>query len=532
MTQTGNLAAAEGNPNSNTQQSINRAALVVMTFFILSRLTGLAREVIIGAQFGASAELDVYLAAFRAPDILFQLIAGGALGSAFIPTFAQYWTNNDQQGAWLLLSRLLNLVTLVLVVMAAIIALFALPLVQWIIVPGFSYEKQLLTASLMRWMLLGTIVFGASGLIMGALNAVQHFLLPAAAPIFYNLAIILGAWLLAPTMGAYGLVVGTILGAVLHLAIQLPGLVQKRFEYNFDFTWRDPGVINVIRLMGPRALGLFTVQMQFLVNTILASGLPTGRISALNYAWILMLLPQGVFAQAIATATFPTFAAQVASGNREEMGHTFNHMFKTVLFLTIPAAVGLYVLRFPIIRLLERGEFTGDTTILVAYALQFYAIGLVAHSVLEIIVRAFYALHDTITPVVIGIGAMALNICLSIWWLNWLSYGGLALANSVATSLEAVLLLWLLQRKMADLHFANVLNSLLRIGVASLGMGLGTWFWLKWLEQTIQFSTLTNDRWFVAISSIFIALLIYGSLSLLTNRNQLIQTINIIRRNQ
>ncbi len=502
-----------------------------MVFFVLSRVTGLAREVIIGAQFGATAELDAYIAAFRAPDLLFQLIAGGALGSAFIPTFAQYWAKGDNGGAWLLLSRLLNLVTLILIIVALVISLFAFPLVQWIY-PLFPVEQQILTASLMRWMLLGTIVFGASGLIMGALNAVQHFLLPAIAPTFYNVAIILGAWFLAPTMGAYGLVVGAVAGAFLHLCIQIPGLIQKRYRYTFDLTWRDPGVINVARLMGPRALGLFAVQMQFLVNTILASGLAEGSISALNYAWLLMLLPQGIFAQAIATAAFPTFAAQVANDNRSEMWQTFGQMLRTVLFLTVPAAVGLYVLRFPIIRLLERGAFTAETTTLVAYALQFYAVGLVAHSVLEIIVRAFYSLHDTKTPVLIGIGAMVLNILLSIWWLDWLSYGGLALANSTATSLEALLLLWLLRKRMAGYQTIGIFGSALKTIIAALGMGLGVWAWQQWLSATVLLAPLSDNRWFAALSGITLALLIYGALSLLLNRNELLKTYNTIRRNQ
>ena len=208
-----------------------------------------------GALFGASAEYDAYQAAFRVPDLLFQLVAGGALGSAFIPTFSGYLSKDDQSGAWLLLSRVLNLVTVVLILLAGLAAVLALPLVQWTIAPGFTPEQQVLTANLMRWMLLGTIVFGASGLIMGALNAVQHFLLPAAAPILYNLAIILGALLLGPWIGVYGLAIGAAVGAVCHLLIQVPGLIRHKFRYSFDFTFRDPGVINVVRLMGPRGAG-------------------------------------------------------------------------------------------------------------------------------------------------------------------------------------------------------------------------------------------------------------------------------------
>lgn len=432
--------------------NIASAAALVMIFFVLSRITGLAREIIIGAQFGTGADLDAYLAAFRLPDLFFQVVAGGALGSAFIPTFAAYWVGGAQGGAWLLFSRVLNAITLLLVLLAALGALFALPLVRHLIAPGFSAEQQELTASLMRIMLAGSVVFGASGLIMGALNAVQHFLLPAAAPVVYNLAIIVGAAALGPLVGVYGLAAGVVVGSSLHLLVQVPALLRYGARYTPSLTLRDAGVREVVRLMGPRVLGLLFVQMHFLINTILASSLSGGSLSALNYAWLLMLLPQGIFAQAIATAAFPTFAAQIAAGQAGAMRATFGQTLRTVLFLVIPAAAGLYVLRVPLIRSLwERGLFDSGSTQLVAYALQFYALGLIAHAALEIIVRAFYALHDTATPVAVGIGAMVLNILLSLWLVGWLSFGGLALANSVATTLEMALLLWLLRRRLGGI---------------------------------------------------------------------------------
>ena len=319
-------------------RGIAGATLIVMLFFVLSRVTGLAREMIIGAQFGTGADLDAYLAAFRLPDLLFQLVAGGALGSAFIPTFATYWVRDDRAGAWLLFSRVLNLVTLILVLMAGLGAVFSPLLVEHVIAPGFSPEQQALTASLMRWMLLSTVIFGASGLVMAALNALQHFLLPAVAPVVYNVSIILGAWFLAPVIGVYGLVAGVIVGALGHLLVQIPGLVRQRAQYTFDWTVRDPGVYEVARLMAPRVLGLFFVQLHFLVNTILASGLSEGSLSSLNYAWLLMLLPLGVFAQAIATASFPTLSAQIAAGQSAAMRATFGQILRIVFFLTIPAA--------------------------------------------------------------------------------------------------------------------------------------------------------------------------------------------------
>ncbi len=458
------------------------AALVVMLFFVASRATGLAREMIIGAEFGTSADLDAYLAAFRVPDLLFQLVAGGALGSAFIPTFTAYWVKDDRPSAWLLFSRVLNLMTLLIVVLAGLAALFALPLVQHVIAPGFPPEQQALTANLMRWMMISTVIFGASGLVMGALNAMQHFLLPAAAPVVYNLAIILGARLLAPHIGIYGLAAGVMAGAVGHLLVQIPGLIRRRARYVFDWTVRDAGVYEVARLMGPRVLGLFFVQLHFLVNTILASGLSAGSLSALNYAWLLMLLPLGVFAQAIGTAAFPTLAAQIAAGQPAAMRATFSQLLRVIFFLTIPAAAGLYLLREPVIQLLfERGQFGAQSTQMVAYALQFYALGLTAHAAVEIAVRAFYALHDTWTPVAAGVAAMILNIGLSFLLVGRLSYGGLALANTTATTLEMAALLWLLRRKMGGLEGARLGSALVRSLAATAAMAAALRLWLSML---------------------------------------------------
>jgi len=439
---------SNGGVRALDSKAIASAATLVMMLFILSRGTGLLREMIIGARFGTAADLDAYLAAFRIPDLLFQLVAGGALGSAFIPTFAAAWTENSQQQAWLLFSRVLNLLTLFLVILCGLAMLFAEPLVAGLIAPGFSLEQQRLTASLMRWMLASTVVFGASGLIMGALNAVQHFLLPAVAPALYNCAIITGAWLLAPVVGIHGLVIGVAGGSVLHLLVQLPALLRQKVRYRFSFRIGDAQVREVARLMGPRVLGLLFVQLNFLVNTILASGLPDGSLSALNYAWLLMLLPQGIFAQAVATVAFPTFSAQVAAGNRSQLLVTLSGLLRLVLFLSIPAAFLLYVLDEPFIELLfQRGRFDVASTQAVAYALRFYALGLVAHAVVEIVVRVFYALHDTATPVVAGVATMALNILLSLALIGRLSFGGLALANSIATALEMLVLLILLARK-------------------------------------------------------------------------------------
>lgn len=467
--------------NDARRAQLARAATVVMVAYGISRVLGLGREMIIGNQFGTSRALDAYLAAFRIPDLIFQLIAGGALASAFIPTFTGYLTQGDERQAWRLASSVINIMFLVLTTCAAVAALFAPQVVARVVVPGFSPEDQALTVRLMRIMLMAPIIFGVSGVVMGILNSFQHFLLPALAPAIYNLSIIGGAILLAPSVGVYGLAVGVVVGAVLHLLIQVPELLRKGMVYQPLFDITHPGVREVGRLMVPRMLGLATVQINFLVNTYLASRLIGGSLAALNYAWMLMLLPQGIFAVAIATAAFPTFSGLAARGRLIELRGTVSETLRLTLYLVIPASVGLIVLSEPLVELLlQRGRFDPSSTMAVAWALQFYALGLCAHSALEIVTRAFYSMHDTSTPVVIGVCAMVLNITLSVLLIGPLLHGGLALANSVATVIETIVLLVILRGRLGGVDGYALLSSVGKTGVAAMVMGLGVSWYAAW----------------------------------------------------
>jgi putative peptidoglycan lipid II flippase len=512
------------------------AALLVMLFFVLSRLSGLLREMVIGARFGTAAEYDAYLAAFRIPDLLFQLAAGGALGSAFIPVFAAWWVKEEKREAWLLFSRMLNLIVLVLVMLSVMAAFFAEPIVRFVLAPGFTPAQQALTAALMRLMLAGTVIFGISGLVMAALNATQHFLAPAAAPVLYNGAIILAAATLAPAYGVHGLAIGVVLGALAHLLVQLPALWRKGWRPQPALSLSDPGVRKVGLLMGPRVLGLFFVQLHFLVNTILASGLDVGALSALNYAWLLMLLPQGVIAQGVATVVFPTFSALSASGQLDALRRTFERALRVIIFLVAPAAMLLFVLREPVIALLlERGAFDAQSTRLVAYALQFYLIGLLFHSMLEIIVRGFYALQDTWTPVSIGVLAMIGNIALSLALVGRLSFGGLALANSLATLVETCALLWLFGRRLpAGLDWRSLLVAAFKTLTAAALMGLAVWAWEHWLDTRFDahggIGSGIDPRWVLVSSTALLAAACYLLVHQLLRSEEWTLTTTLLRR--
>ena len=497
---------------ASDKAQIARAAGLVMALFVVSRALGLLREMVISHQFGTGGDLDAYLAAFRLPDILFQIVAGGALASAFIPTFATCWARGSEKGAWRLASAIINLVLVLTTALAILAALLAPWLVRTVVAPGFDPPRQVLTAELMRVMLITPAIFGVSGVIMGILNARRHFLLPALAPILYNLGIIAGAVILAPTMGVRGLAVGVVAGALGHLLVQVPGLVHHGMQYTPILGLRDPGVHEVGRLMLPRMVGLAAVQVNFLVNTILASGLVAGSLAALNYAWLLMLLPQGVFAQAVATAAFPTFSAQAAKGQRTALRSTLAATLRAVLYLAVPAAVGLIVLRVPLVQLVfERGAFTATSTQMVAWALALFALGLPAHSVVEITVRAFYAMHDTRTPVAVGIGAMGLNVVLSLAFirlfaaLGWLVLGGLALSNSLATTAEMVVLLAILRRRLQGLEGRRMAGSLARITFAAVAMGAAVGAVASFFEGA--------SVWLTAGVAVAAGVMVYGGVS-------------------
>jgi putative peptidoglycan lipid II flippase len=457
-----------------------RAASLVMVLFVISRALGLLREMVIAAQFGTSAEMDAYLAAFRIPDFLFYMVAGGALASAFIPTFSGYVAHKDMSGAWRLASATINWVVIILLVLGGIAAIVA-PWLVPTLYSDFSPAQSILTIELMRWMLIATVLFGVSGVVMGILNARQHFFLPALAPVIYNLAIIFGAWFLGPVWGVRGLTAGVVLGSAGHLLVQLPGLVwgKPRMRYQPVLTAYDGSLREVGQLMAPRVLGLAAVQINFLVTTILASTLVAGSLTALNYGWIIMLLPQGIIAQSVATALFPTLAALVAQGEQSEMRRVFGTTLRSLLFFTLPAAVGLIILAVPIVRmLLERGAFGAASTRATAWALAFFSLGLIGHAVVEISARAFYALKNTKTPVGVGILTMIVNIGLSFLFLHlfelvdWAPHGGLALANSIAVMLEMAILLVLLRRTMGGLGAPGLGRSVAKMSLAAAGMAL------------------------------------------------------------
>jgi putative peptidoglycan lipid II flippase len=514
---------------ASANKQIARAAGTVMLAFVLSNVVGLVRSILISRAFGTGYEYDAFVVASRYPDLIFNLIAGGALASAFIPTFTGFLERDDRASAWKLTSSIINLVTLVLALISILSAVFSTQIVQYL-APDFSPEKRQLTITLLRILLISPTVFGISGIIMGALNAHQKFLLPALASTMLWVGYIIGLLFFVPSMGIYGLAWGAVIGAFLHIGIQLPGLLRlQAWRFNWTFGWDIPAVKKVLILMGPRLLGVAVVQLNFIVNVIIASGQPEGSASSLTYAFQIMTMPEVAIAQAIAIAALPTFSAQIARGELKQMRHSLASTLRSVLLLSLPATMGLILLRDPIITMLfQRGQFNNNSTTMVAWALLWYTAGLVGHSVVEILSRAFYALHDTKTPVLVGTAAMTLNVILSFAFsglfnlIGWLPHGGLALANSFATALEMIGLLILMRKRLNGIDGLSILKGLAPAVMGSVVMSVVI---LAWLSMSAD-----QGPWLVGLGGIILGGAAYGLCMIVLRVPELLSLTSALQR--
>jgi putative peptidoglycan lipid II flippase len=517
-------------PTSNATRQIARAAGTVMVALIFGQLAGLMRGILVARAFGASPELDAFVYSNRVCETLFLLVAGGALGSTFLPAFTGLLAKDDRDSAWKLASSLANTVTLTLSLLAVLVAVFAPQVVRYALAPGLYKNPELfaLTISLLRIQLISAILFGLGGLIVGILNAHQVFLIPAVTPAMYQLGIIFGAVVLAPSMGIYGLAWGVVIGASLYLLIQIPALLKliyplrpldtspkiRRTSVGFwgrlagGLGLEDPNTRQVILLMGPRLLGVAVVQLNFWVNNILASTMEGGSAASLSYGFSLMLVAQSAIAQSVAIAALPTFSTQYALGKIDEMRASVAALLRGILLMAVPASVGLIILREPLISFLyQRGKFDEHDVQLTAWALLWYAAGLVGHSIMEVLTRAFYAQQDTKTPVIIGTVAMGLNVVFSILFsklfaqVGWFPLGGLALANSLATALEATALFIFMRRRLDGIEGRSIADGAWRVSLSALGMAIGLLWWIQ------AAGNLT--RWLAALGGVAIGGILY-----------------------
>ena len=438
--------------------SLARSAGIVAGAFVISRMLGLVREVVLAQQFGTSEALGAYISAFRIPDLLFLVIMAGAFGSAFIPVFSGLLGDGEEHQAWKLASVVLNLSTLAALVTSGLAWLAAPELVRLVVAPDASPEIQRLTVECMRLLLLSPIFLGFGIAAKGILEGQDLFTLPALAPVIYNTATILGAIFLGPRIGVLGVAAGVVVGAFGFLLVQVPGLIRSGMRYSPSFNVRTPGVGEVARLLGPRLIGQAAFQINFIAVTNLAWRTGEQSVSAINYAWQLLMLPHGVLALSVSTVILPTLSRLWQQGDRAGFRTTLGGALRPLIFLSLPASVVLFTFRAAIVQtLFQTGAFSSQSTALVAAPLGFLAAGLVSYAVVEAMTRAFYAMHDTRTPVIVGLAIVGANLGIGLALIDRMGYLALALALSLSTTIEAVVLGAVLWRRLGSLARTTVL---------------------------------------------------------------------------
>jgi putative peptidoglycan lipid II flippase len=464
-------------PGAGRARTLARAGLIVTIAYLVSRVLGWVRVAVLGTQFGAGGELDSFFAAFRIPDLMFQLVAAGALGSALIPIVAGLVASDESERAWRVVSTVANLMLVVLLLLA-VIAAVAAPVLVPAITPGFDVVQTARTVELTRIMLMSPILLALGAVATSVLNARGRFAASAVAPIVYNLAIITAAIVLAPTFGVEGLAYGVVAGSLGQFGIQLWPLLRTGFRYEPTIDLADPQGRQAFLLLVPRAVGLGVSQITFLVATTLASTMAAGAISAFNIAFVLLQIPVGVIGVPLGIVMFPTLARDFASGAATEYLGLLTRSLRLLLYVMLPIAGLVIVLRRQIVTVLfDYGRFDDRAIELTANTLLFFMLGLAAHASIAVLARAFYARQDTRTPVLAAILAVVVNTTLAIVLFGPLGLSGIALAIAIGAWSEAIVLLALLRRRVSALPVGGIIRVVLEAGLATFiasALALGT----------------------------------------------------------
>lgn len=506
--------------------SVTAAAFLVGASSLVSRLLGVVRDRILASSFGAGDTLDIYYAAFRIPDLIFNLLVLGALSAGFIPAFTNLIaasakvrqpakqpkkddSDNDYRAAWKLTNNVLNLLGLTMVILMALGMIFA-PGIMKLVTPGFSGEKLASTVALTRIMFLSPLLLGLSSVLGGVLQSMKRFLIYSLSPIFYNLGIIFGAYFLVPRFGVWGLAWGVVLGSFLHAIVQLPTMRHLGWRYQFIFDWRDKGVRLILRMMTARTLALAINQINLVVVTIMASMLVSGSLTIFNLANNLQSFAVGIFGISFAIAVFPALSA--TAFNKEKLVKRLASTTRQILFFIIPSTVVILLLKAEIVRvILGSGRFDWEATVLTMNSLSFFAISFFAQALIPLFTRVFYARHDSKTPFYIGLASAGVNIVLS-WWLGHLwGVAGLALAFSLSSILNFILLVVALKIELGILRAKEVIIWTLKFSLASFVAGIAMQLSKNFLGTVVDMSRF----WGVLVKAGgagLIGLVVYGAI--------------------
>lgn len=499
--------------------TVTGGAILIATFSIISKLLGFLRDRLLASYFGAGDILDSYYAAFRLPDLIFNTLVLGALASSFIPIFTKLWLR-DQSTAKHLANSVLNYLVLFLIVLGLIFIIFAPSLVVFL-TPGFNQEKLALTTQLTRVMLVSIVFFGISNVIGGILNSLKRFFSFSLAPVFYNLGIIFGIAVFYKIWGLVGLAWGVVLGSILHLLVQLPEVIKAgwRYQWTFKLTME---VKKVFKLMIPRTVGLAGNQINQIIITMIASTLTAGSLAIFNLAYNLQSFPISIFGTSLAIAAFPVFSEALSIGDHEHFKRVFSIHFRRILFLIIPFSVFILLLRAQIVRvILGSGNFDWSDTYYTAQTLGWFILSLFAQSLIPLLARSFYALEDTKTPVIISLIAIIINIIGSYFLSKTMGVEGLALAFSLSSIVNLIILIVLLRLRLGNLDDKKVIWSIFKISINSLIAGAIIYLMLRVLADLLDLRTFVGIFTQGAVAGLA-GSLVYLAISLFTNCEEIV----------
>ena len=517
---------------SKSIDNITLAAALVATSSLPSRVLGVLRDRILAGAFGAGVALDNYYAAFRIPDLIFNLVVLGALSAGFIPVFTNLIKKRKEQKgknneAWRLVNNLLNSLLILLTLLSVAGIIFSDNLTR-LITPGFELEQQQEVAALTRIMFLSPIFLGLSGIMGGVLQSFKRFLVYSLTPIFYNLGIIIGALYFVNIWGLAGLAWGVVLGSFLHFVIQLPTVYNLGFRYRAIISWRDKSIRKIAVMMVPRTMSLAISQINLVVITVIASSLESGSLTAFNFANNLQAFPVGIFGISFAIAAFPVLAEN--ANNYQKLTSNFSKTMRRILFFVVPATVLIVALRAQIVRVvLGTGNFDWRSTFMTMDALGFFALSLFAQATIPLLTRMYYAKHNSKTPFYFGLISIAVNIVLSVYFGKSMGVAGLALAFSIANIINFILLWAWLYVKVGALDFSRIILSFLKFSFAAVGAGLATQISKFLVWPLIDMTTFIGVFSQLLFSSL-VGLLVYLLFCYLLESEELVHFITILKK--
>ncbi|MDO8264809.1 MAG: murein biosynthesis integral membrane protein MurJ [Candidatus Parcubacteria bacterium] len=509
--------------NSQTK-TIHFAAVLISVSTLTSQFLGFFRDRLLAGTFGASENLDIYLAAFRIPDFIYGVLIIGGISAVFLPVFSRYFSKDEEDG-WRLANNVLNVFFFSLILISAVLIVFAPYLVN-LIAPGFTPAQKDLTANLARIMFFSPLILGVSSIFSGILQYFKRFLVYSFAPVFYNIGIIIGILFFVPLFGLYGLAFGVILGALLHLAIQIPAALIVGWRWKPIFDFKESGLREMFNLMAPRTIGQTAYNINLIIITALASLLAGGSISIFTFSNNLAFFPVSLIGVSFALASFPNLSRAWAEGKKEEFTADFSSTLMQIIFLIIPISVLIFVFREQFVWIvLKNGLFSAENAQLVSSALGLFSISLFGVALIPFLARSFFALHDTRTPVKISVASIIMNILFALFFLRELSSQGalteaisgffglqgdirilaLPLAISLSGILQFIFLFYFLQKKIPGINLNKLLDSLVKIISSAVIMGIAAPF----IFRIISANVFNSEQSFftVFVSSAFAALL-------------------------